>query len=119
MNANDYAAITNIDSLNKSQYSALDYFLSIALNNRHYEIKGGNVHELYRGKGGTTQSVVVDLGIPNDEGTWAEVICRMHFHLFIGPRGKITARSAPKHREQFKGKTALGAYYPDDCGFFN
>lgn len=34
-------------------------------------------------------SLVVEVGMKDDEGTLAEVFCRDRAHLFIGPRGGI------------------------------
>lgn len=35
-------------------------------------------------------SVVVEIGGKNDEGTWAEVVCRDRAQLFIGKCGGVT-----------------------------
>ena len=35
-------------------------------------------------------SVIVEIGGKNDEGTWAEVVCRDRAQLFIGKCGGIT-----------------------------
>jgi hypothetical protein len=111
--------IANSSSLNAAQRASVEHFLGYVLDDGHYEIKEASISHLYGTKGGEYYAMSLDAGLPDDEGTWAAVICRMHFHVFIGPRGGIVAKSAPKHRAQFKGRRALGAFYPADCTFSN
>ena len=111
--------ILNSNVLNPTQRASVEYFLKQVLWDGRYEIKTGHVSHLYDTKGGTTFAMTLDIGMPDDTGTWAEVLCRDHWHLFIGPRGKLTAKTAPKHRKQFKGRTALGVFHAPDCGFYN
>lgn len=51
-----------------------------------YEIKRYEVDELECG----LVSVVLEVGMIKDEGTWASIMCRDKVHLFIGKRGCIT-----------------------------
>ncbi len=119
MRSSDANKIANLNALNNSQYGALSHFIAHALINDDYEVKSGSISHLYGTKGGEYYAVSLDLGRKGDEDSLASVLCRDHFHLFIGPRGRIEAKSAPKSREQFKGRAALGAHYGSDCRFSN
>ena len=50
-----------------------------------YEIKRWEVEDH-----GSFLSLVVQTGMPDDEGTAAEMFARDRAHIFIGPRGGIT-----------------------------
>ena len=57
-------------------------------------------------------SVVVEVGMKDDEGTLAEVFCRDRAHLFIGKRGGITYpvfKNGRTYYKRFKGYSLLQA----------
>lgn len=118
MNASNAARIANLSALNPSQYGAISTFLSFALINQDdYEVKEGSVNHLYGTKGGEHYALSITVGRKGDEGTLGEAIGRDHYHLFIGPRGKLTAKYAPRFLQQFRGRSALGVHYASDCQF--
>lgn len=51
-----------------------------------YEIKRYEVDELECG----LVSVVLEVGMIKDEGTYAAILCRDYVHLFVGKRGGIS-----------------------------
>lgn len=77
-----------------------------------YEIKKFDIHE-----NEYFVAVVVEVGMKDDEGTMAQIYCRDHAQLFIGPRGGITypvskqmASGKYKHyTKRFKGYSLLQA----------
>jgi hypothetical protein len=40
---------------------------------------------------GRSLSVVAETGLPDDEGTCASLFCRNRLHVFVGPRGGLSA----------------------------
>lgn len=64
------------------------------------EVKQFEIQPLHNG----SISVVFAMGRKGDEGTYASVFCRYRWHLFIGPRGAI---SAYKGRRLIRGRKAL------------
>ena len=65
-----------------------------------YEMKQEQIEDIGYG----VVSVVFETGMINDEGTWAEIICRDRVHLFIGKKGGV--RTYVKARSGAnKGKT--------------
>lgn len=51
---------------------------------RGSEIKKLEIREFYN-----TVSMVIEVGMPGDEGTMASVFARDYRHIFIGPRGGL------------------------------
>ena len=74
----------------------------------NYEIKEFTINE-----NEYFASVVVETGMKNDEGTYAQIFARERAHLFIGKRGGITypvtTKSGKWVRRQFKGYSLLQA----------
>lgn len=66
-----------------------------------YEVKQYDVNE-----NEYSIDVYIVIGMKNDEGTMAEIICRDHAHLFIGPRGGITypvSKNGHHYKKRFRG----------------
>lgn len=51
-------------------------------------------------------SVVAEVGMKNDEGTLASILCRNRVHLYIGQRGGMTypmTKNGKHYRKRFNG----------------
>ena len=80
-----------------------NYMLSL-----HCRRNGENDYEIkYRQADQLTEnivSLVVEVGMKNDEGTYAALLCRDRIHVFIGKKGGVrcyvTARSGPQKGKQ-------------------
>lgn len=66
-------------------------------NDPRYEIKEFEVTETDYG----TVIVCSVTGVKGDEGTMAEVFCRVKRHIFIGPRGGLKTSIYNKYKKKF------------------
>lgn len=71
-------------NMNASQMRAYRDFINFATLNGHYEVKEAEFKEMHG-----AVYVAVTVGVPNDEGTIAEFICRDTYLFFIGKRSGI------------------------------
>lgn len=74
------------DQLNKRQLRTFRDACEHATLWGHYEVKDLNVTSF---DDGNDVYVSIEVGIPNDEGTMAEYICRSAYGFFIGERGGL------------------------------
>lgn len=71
--------------MNAKQAAALNEFKRYATMGDRYEIKDIDFTECE----GDAILVNLEIGMPNDEGTMAEYLCRDNYLFFIGPRGGL------------------------------
>ena len=64
----------------------------------NYELKEDEVQDI--GAGGII-SVVLEVGLKEDEGTMAAILCRDRIHVFVGPRGGVTCHSKNRKTGEF------------------
>lgn len=88
--------------MSAAQTAAIERIRAAALARGRREVKRLEVSEL---RGGVV-SLVIEAGMPDDDGTAARLLCRDYGHFFIGRRGGIRAASAPP------GKRASARKYP-------
>lgn len=78
--------MTTTTNMNRKQQMAFNKIMEFATMHGHYEVKELKVegnefdHDLY---------VRLEVGMPNDEGTMAEVFCRSCYSFNLGHRGGI------------------------------
>jgi hypothetical protein len=75
-----------INNMNASQRRAFSNVRDFVTMHGHYEIKEMTVHSF---EDGSDVYVTIETGMPNDEGTMAELVCRDNYGFFIGARGGI------------------------------
>lgn len=51
-----------------------------------YEVKRWELKQLSE----RVMSVIIEIGLKDDEGTYAEIFSRTRAHVFVGPRGGVT-----------------------------
>jgi hypothetical protein len=74
------------DNMNASQRRAFANVRDFVTMHGHYEIKELTVNGF---EDGNDVYVTIEAGMPNDEGTMAEFLCRDRYGFFIGARGGI------------------------------
>lgn len=87
------------ENMNKAQRIAFRNVLDYVLMHGHYEVKELEVKTF-----DFSEDVYISLetGIPNDEGTMAEVFCRDMLMFFIGKRGGLYHYGKGCKREYLK-----------------
>ena len=70
--------------MTRNQVEVLSQIKATMLNGDRYEIKREITSDL-----GFAVSYAIEVGLPNDAGTLASVICRTYKHFFIGKRGGV------------------------------
>ena len=70
--------------MNTVQTIAFDRFVKFAKYTDSYEIKELSIRDSYG-----DAYVCIEIGVKDDEGTLAEIICRDFYTFFIGKRGGI------------------------------
>jgi hypothetical protein len=73
--------------MTRNQTEVLAQIKSTMLDGGRYEIKQEHTKDL-----GFAVSYSIEVGLQNDEGTLASVICNTYKHFFIGKRGGVTLR---------------------------
>lgn len=89
--------MTTTEKLNGFQKRALRDVTDFLCVRGHYEVKQLEVTSFDDGE---DVMVFVEIGLPNDEGTLAECLCREAYRFFIGKRGglfRYGERSTPKY----------------------
>lgn len=76
--------------MTKSQERALNKIKRLAEKWANEGFKDGELKEWNVEEDEYFVSVIVEIGGKNDEGTWAEVVCRDRAQLFIGKCGGVT-----------------------------
>lgn len=80
--------------MTRKQSRMLDVLRRVMRDEGRYEIKKWRVAAIGYG----VVMLIVESGMPNDEGTAAEILCRYHAQVFIGPRGRLTTYIIDKRR---------------------
>jgi hypothetical protein len=70
--------------MTRNQVEVLAQIKSTMLDSGRYEIKREIISDL-----GFAVSYAIEVGLPNDEGTLASLICNTYKHFFIGKRGGV------------------------------
>jgi len=70
--------------MTRNQVEVLAQIKSTMLDSGRYEIKREIISDL-----GFAVSYTIEVGLPNDEGTLASLICNTYKHFFIGKRGGV------------------------------
>jgi hypothetical protein len=73
--------------MTRNQTEVLAQIKFTMLDGGRYEIKREIISDL-----GFAVSYAIEVGLPNDEGTLASLICNTYKHFFIGKRGGVTLR---------------------------
>jgi hypothetical protein len=55
-------------------------------------------------------SFVIEVGMPDDEGTLASALCRDYRHFFIGKRGGVTLKSVSTGNRWASPKSVTGLF---------
>lgn len=76
------------ESMNAYQKATFHNFIAKALCNGRHEVKEFEVTD-FKDDGDDDVMVFIEVGMPNDEGTMAELICRDRYRFFIGKRGGL------------------------------
>jgi hypothetical protein len=88
--------------MNAKQINVIEVIKAKMINNR-YEIKIEEVEDC-----GHFVSLVLEVGMVDDEGTMAEIICRNRRHFFIGKRGGVTLKSVSMSNKFASPKSVTG-----------
>lgn len=85
--------------MNARQQRSFDKALDYALMRGHYEVKDlaidGNGYD-------EGVHVLLEVGMPNDEGTMAEAFCRSCYSFYIGEKGGMYVYNGNHNREYIK-----------------
>lgn len=85
------------DQMNASQRRAFNNVLDYVTMHGHYEVKELEVTMMYG-----DAYVHIETGMPNDEGTLAECLCRDFYIFFIGKRGGLYTYNDNSNRTYIK-----------------
>lgn len=88
--------------MTSNQEKIIAYIKKSMLDNGRYEIKQEHTEDL-----GFAVSFSIEVGLPNDEGTLASLICNTYKHFFIGKRGGVTLRHTNSNG-QFSNSVLVG-----------
>lgn len=92
---------TTYSNITRKQARVIDGIIDYTTLHGHYEVKELNVEEFYG-----DVSVRLTVGMPNDEGTMAEYICRDSYLFWVGKKGGVY---------QYKEKKDGSDYYKVYC----
>ena len=90
--------------MNSKQVSVIET-IKAKMMNSHYEVKIEEVQDC-----GHFVSFVIEVGMFDDEGTMAEIICRNRRHFFIGKRGGVTLKSVSMSNKFASPKSVTGLF---------
>jgi hypothetical protein len=90
--------------MTRNQVEVLAQIKATMLDRGRYVIKQEIISDL-----GFAVSYCIEVGLPNDEGTLASLICNTYKHFFIGKRGGVTLRHTHSNGK-FSSKKVSGLY---------
>jgi hypothetical protein len=90
--------------MTRSQTEVLAQIRETMLDGGRYEIKQEIINDI-----GYFISYALEVGLPNDEGTLASLICNTYKLFFIGKRGGVTLRHTNSNGK-FSSKEIVGLH---------
>jgi hypothetical protein len=90
--------------MNAKQTNAIEIIKKEMMEGR-YEVKTETVEDC-----GFFVSFSIEVGMPNDQGTLASVLCRNYRHFFIGKRGGVTLKTVSMGNHRASPKTVTGLF---------
>ena len=102
-------------TLGKAQSKAIQYLKEMFLYNHsygdkdNYEIKEFKCEPFESQDKKSKWSVVIEVGMKNDEGTAAAIICRDRRHFFIGKNGGVEVLYSPTKKSNKPWRIMMGS----------
>ena len=90
--------------MNSKQINVIETIKKEMMENR-YEVKTEQVSDC-----GFFVSYSIEVGIADDEGTLASVLCRNYRHFFIGKRGGVTLKTVSMGNHRASPKSVSGLF---------